>query len=99
MMGAVTPVMFGVATRGRVFRAVRSQWRPGAIAGALSIVTYGLALTAFALGPTAPLAALRETGMVTAMGIAIFALGERVSWQRGVAVGMILAGAATILAT
>jgi hypothetical protein len=37
--------------------------------------------------------------MVTAMGIAIFALGERVSWQRGVAVGMILAGAATILAT
>lgn len=99
MMGAVTPVMFGVATRGRVFRSVRSQWRPGAIAGALSIVTYGLALTAFALGPTAPLAALRETGMVTAMGIAIFALGERVSWQRGVAVGMILAGAATILAT
>ncbi|MDF2493483.1 DMT family transporter [Sphingomonas sp.] len=99
MMGAVTPVMFGVATKGRVFGAVRSQWRPGAIAGALSIVTYGLALIAFSMGPTAPLAALRETGMVTALAIAIFALGERVSWQRGVAVGMIMAGAATILAT
>jgi drug/metabolite transporter (DMT)-like permease len=98
LMGAVTPVMFAVVTRGGIFRAARSQWRPGVIAGALSIVTYGLALSAFALGPTAPLAALRETGMVTALGIAVFGLKEHVGWQRGAAVGLILAGAAAILA-
>lgn len=98
MMGTITPVMFAVSTRGAILRTAREQWRPGAIAGALSIVTYGLALAAFALGPTAPLAALRETGMVTALGIAVFGLKERVGWQRGAAVGLILAGAAAILA-
>jgi drug/metabolite transporter (DMT)-like permease len=98
LMGAVTPPMFAIATRGGIFRSAREQWRPGAIAGALSIVTYGLALAAYSLGPTAPLAALRETGMVTALAIAIFALRERVTWQRGAAVGLILAGAAAILA-
>lgn len=98
MMGTVTPAMFAVVTRGGIFRAARDQWRPGVIAGALSIVTYGLALAAFSFGPTAPLAALRETGMVTALGIAAFGLKERVTWQRSAAVGLILAGAAAILA-
>lgn len=98
LMGAVTPVMFAIATRGAILRSARDQWRPGAIAGALSIVTYGLALGALALGPTAPLAALRETGMVTALGIAVFGLKERVGWQRGLAVGLILGGAVAILA-
>lgn len=98
LMGVATPIMFAVVTRGAVFRSARSQWRPGVIAGALSIVTYGLALSAFALGPTAPLAALRETGMVTALAIAAFGLKERVGWQRGAAVLLILGGAAAILA-
>ena len=49
------------------------------LAGALSILTYGMALTALSLGPTAPLAALRETGMLTALAISVFALGEMVT--------------------
>ncbi len=44
-----------------------------------------------------PLAALRETGMVTPLGIAVFGLKERVGWQRGLAVGLILGGAVMIL--
>lgn len=98
LMGMATPAMFAVVTRGAVFRSARTQWRPGVIAGALSIVTYGLALSAFALGPTAPLAALRETGMMTALAIAVFGLKERVGWQRGAAVLLIVSGAAAILA-
>ncbi len=98
LMGAVVLAMFGAASRGAIFRQVRTGWRPGAIAGALSIVTYGLALCAFALGPTAPLAALRETGMVTALLIGIFALGERVTGRRVLAVLGILSGAALIVA-
>ncbi|TPG16695.1 hypothetical protein EAH79_09760 [Sphingomonas koreensis] len=97
IMGVVVVAMFGVATRGGVFTAAIQQWRPGVIAGALSIVTYGMALWAFSLGPTAPLAALRETGMVTALLISIFALKERASAGRIAGVLGILAGAALIL--
>jgi drug/metabolite transporter (DMT)-like permease len=74
------------------------EWKPGAIAGLLSIVTYGLALFALSLGPTAPLAALRESGMLAALAIAIFVLGERVTPQRAIAVIAILGGVVAIIA-
>lgn len=97
VMGAVVVAMFGIATRGAVFGAAVRQWRPGVIAGALSIVTYGMALWAFSLGPTAPLAALRETGMVTALMISILVLKERATAGRIAGVLGILGGAALIL--
>jgi drug/metabolite transporter (DMT)-like permease len=96
-MGLVIVGLFAILTRGTLFASMREQWRPGAIAGVLSILTYGLALYALSIGPTAPLAALRETGMVTALIIAIVFLKERVTAGRGVAVLGILAGAALIL--
>lgn len=95
--GVAIVTMFSLVSRGRLLAGVRAQWKPGLIAGALSIVTYGLALSAFAMGPTAPLAALRETGMLTALAISILFLRERVTWQRGASVAGILAGAALIL--
>ena len=97
LMGGVVTAMFTLATKGALFAAAVRQWKPGVVAGALSILTYGLALSAFALGPTAPLAALRETGMVTALGIAILYLGEQVTIRRAAAVIGILGGAALIL--
>lgn len=98
VMGAVVVAMFGMLSRGAMFRAARAQWKPGAIAGILSILTYGMALTAFSLGPTAPLAALRETGMVTALLISILVLKERATAGRAIGVLGILGGAALILA-
>lgn len=97
LMGSLTVTMFALLSRGAIFAAARTQWRPGVAAGALSILTYGLALSAFAMGPTAPLAALRETGMVTALVIATFVLGERVTAGRALGVAGILAGAVLIL--
>ena len=97
LMGAATVTMFAIVSKGAIFAAGIRQWRPGVVAGALSIVTYGLALSAFALGPTAPLAALRETGMVTALLIATIFLKERVTIGRAAGVLGILAGAALIL--
>jgi drug/metabolite transporter (DMT)-like permease len=97
-MGPVVIATFAVATRGRVLAAMRAAWRPGAIVGLLSIGTYGAALYAFSLGPTAPLAALRETGVVTAMLIAAFVFGECICLARLLAVGGVLAGAVLILA-
>lgn len=96
-MGLVVVAMFAILTGGTLFASMRQQWRPGAIAGALSILTYGLALYALSIGPTAPLAALRETGMVTALVIAVVFLKERVTAGRVAAVLGILAGAGLIL--
>lgn len=96
-MGVVVVVMFGILSRGTMFAAARAQWRPGVIAGGLSILTYGLALTAFSMGPTAPLAALRETGMVTALVISIVVLKERATTGRVIGVLGILGGAALVL--
>jgi len=98
LMGMATVSMFAIASKGAIFASARRQWRPGVVAGALSILTYGLALSAFAMGPTAPLAALRETGMVTALVIATVFLGERVTAGRIAGVLGILGGAALILA-
>ena len=99
LIGTQSFIMFALLTQGQLFGAMRTQWRPGAIAGGLSIVTYGLALAALALGPTAPLAALRETGMVTALVLAALFLSEPVTLRRVLAVAGILAGAGLILAT
>jgi drug/metabolite transporter (DMT)-like permease len=97
VMGACVVTMFGILSKGAMFAAIRAQWRPGAVAGALSILTYGLALEALAIGPTAPLAALRETGMITALLVSALFLHERVTWLRGASVLGIFAGAVLIL--
>ncbi|NYT41285.1 EamA family transporter [Sphingomonas sp. R-74633] len=97
LMGASTVTMFALLSKGAIFASAAKQWRPGAVAGALSILTYGLALSALAIGPTAPLAALRETGMVTALVIATLFLGEKVTPGRVLGVTGILAGAVLIL--
>ena len=97
LMGMATLTMFAIVSKGRIFASARRQWQPGVVAGGLSILTYGLALSAFAMGPTAPLAALRETGMVTALVLATLFLGERVTASRVLGVMGILAGAVLIL--
>ena len=89
--------MFSLIARGRLIEGMRAQWRPGLIAGTLSIVTYGLALQAYAMGPTAPLSALRETGMITALLISALFLKERVTLPRAASVAGIFAGAVLIL--
>ena len=76
--------------RGSVFLSnARDQWKPGVIAGALSLASYGLALSAYRIGDVPRLAALRETSILFGVLIAWLFLKERVA-------GMRLAGAATI---
>lgn len=76
----------------------RSQWKPGLIAGALSLVTYGLALWAYRLGDVPRLAALRETSILFAVAIAFFFLKERISLGRALGAGLIAAGTGVLLA-
>jgi len=85
--------------RGPVFiAAAREQWRPGLAAGAMSIVTYGLALWAYRLADLPRLAALRETSILFATAIAVFVLKEHMTAARLAGVASIAAGAAALLA-
>lgn len=85
--------------RGPVFiLAARSQWRPGLVAGALSIVTYGLALWAYRLGDVPRLVALRETSILFGVVIAAVFLRERVAGLRAVGAATIAVGAIVLLA-
>jgi drug/metabolite transporter (DMT)-like permease len=97
IMGTLVVFQFALLTRSAVFAGMLTAWRPCMVAGVLSICTYGLALAAFALGPTAPLAALRETGTVTALILGVVVLRERVTRQRAAAGLAVIAGAGMIL--
>jgi len=99
ILGGGLGVMFAIWRGPHFMVAARSQWRAGLFAGAMSIVTYGLALWAFRLGDTPRLAALRETSIVFAALIAIFVLRERVTSARLAGIALIAAGAALLLAT
>lgn len=94
---------FGIGTlfalwRGPRFLAeARSQWKPGLAAGALSIVTYGLALWAYRLGDVPRLAALRETSILFGVGIAVLVLKENVGRARLIGAGLIAVGAAMLI--
>ncbi|MFI4976860.1 MAG: EamA family transporter [Caulobacterales bacterium] len=97
--GGIIGGMFALWRGPRFILSARSEWKPGLIAGALSIVTYGLALWAFRLGDIPRLAALRETSILFAVVIAVAFLKERVTPARLASVGMIGAGAIVLLAS
>jgi drug/metabolite transporter (DMT)-like permease len=98
VMGSLSIAAAPFVTQGQFLDLAKKQWKSGMAAGALSILTFGTALYAFSLGPTAPLAALRETGMVTALLLSIFVLKEPVTLSRICAILAICAGAVLIIA-
>lgn len=72
--------------------AMRSCLRPGAIGGALSTGAYWLVIWALTLGPTAPVAALRETSIVIGALIGVVFLKERMGPRRIIAACVVAAG-------
>lgn len=96
-LGGGIGLLFALWRGPRFVVAARSEWRAGLAAGALSIVTYGLALWAYRLGDTPRLAALRETSILFALAIAVIFLGERLSGSRLIGALTIATGAAVLL--
>ncbi len=97
-MGGGIALLFALWRGPRFILSARSEWKAGLAAGALSIVTYGLALWAYRLGDTPRLAALRETSIVFALAIGIVFLRERMTAGRIVGALVIGLGAALLLA-
>jgi drug/metabolite transporter (DMT)-like permease len=82
-----------IIRRGRgVFAAARAEWRSGLVAGALSVVSYGLALAAFRIAPVTELAALRETSVIFAALIGWIAMGEPMGRRRIAAAAVMAVG-------
>jgi drug/metabolite transporter (DMT)-like permease len=97
ILGLGIAMVFALWRGPKFIVAAKSQWRAGLIAGALSIVTYGLALWALRLGDTPRLSALRETSILFAVLIAVVFLKERMTRGRIAGVGAIAAGAVVLL--
>ncbi len=97
LMGIVSMLILPLFVNGSFVEATRIQWKSALLAGFLSVITFGTALYALSMGPTAPLAALRETGMVTALLISIFILKEPVTAGKIAAILTICAGALVLL--
>jgi drug/metabolite transporter (DMT)-like permease len=96
-LGGGIGVLFA-AWRGSAFLvSARAEWRAGLMAGALSIVTYGLALASYRIGGTPRLAGLREISILFGVGIAVVFLKERITRARAFGVMAIAAGAVTLL--
>jgi drug/metabolite transporter (DMT)-like permease len=66
-------------------------WRGGLAAGGMSLGSYWIASWGFTRAPIAPVSALRETGVLFAMLIAVFVLGERAGARRWGAAALVTA--------
>ena len=98
-LGAGIGALFALWRGPTFIVAARSEWKAGLAAGALSIVTYGLALWAYRLGDVPRLSALRETSILFALLIAIVFLREPVTPAKAAGAVMIALGAALLVAT
>ncbi|HVY19184.1 MAG TPA: DMT family transporter [Bauldia sp.] len=79
-----------IISRPGYFRAyATANLHLGLIGGAGTLVSYGLALWAMTQAPVAIVAALRETAIVFATGIAVFVLHEKVTPARLAAIALI----------
>ncbi|WP_341712437.1 DMT family transporter [Erythrobacter sp.] len=99
VLGAVIGAAFG-AWRGRTFvDYAKRNWRSCVVAGALGVVSYGLALTAYSVGDLPRLASLRESSILFALVIAIIFLGEKADRLKLAGGALIFGGVVTLLLT
>ena len=98
LLGFGIGALFALWRGPRFVVEARSQWRLGLAAGALSIVTYGLALWAYRLGDVPRLAALRESSILFGVALAWLVLKEPIGRARLIGAGAIAAGSAVLIA-
>ncbi|OQM77106.1 EamA family transporter [Manganibacter manganicus] len=83
----------GFAYRGRrLMTTLAKEWQVGFVTGFLSAAAYGIVMWAMTKAPIATVASLRETSILFAMAISVFALGEKMTGWRGAAALSIVVG-------
>ncbi|CAM5468776.1 drug/metabolite transporter (DMT)-like permease [Aquamicrobium terrae] len=82
-----------LAVRGTsCLRPMARDWKSGLVTGVLSGGAYWIVMWAMTKAPIASVASLRETSILFAMMISVFALGEKMTGWRGAAALSIVAG-------
>ena len=90
---AMLVLLYAVARRGpAILSAMAPQWKTGLSAGALTIISYSIAIWAMTLAPIAIVAALRETSVLFGALIAVVFLKEPMRASRIIAALMIVTG-------
>lgn len=82
--------------RAKALAFLRTQWKPGVAGGAMTLLAYALVVWALSRGAMAPVAALRETGVIFAAIIGTLFLGEPFG-RRRVAASVIIATGIALL--
>ena len=82
--------------RGQVFVSARKSWKPGVLAGVISLLAYWIVIWAMTQAPMALVSAVRETSMVFAVLFGVFFLRERLNLARLASTGMTLIGTVMI---
>ena len=72
---------------------VRANWRSTLAGGAMSLTAYGMVIWALTLAALAPVAALRETGVIFAAALSSLVLKERFGGRRIASACLVAAGA------
>ena len=97
VLTAIPPLVWALLLRRReFFEQARKRLVLGAMGGASTLASYGIALWAMTHVPIALVAALRETSILFATAIAALVLRERIGLTRYIAIGLIALGALTI---
>ncbi|OUD10040.1 EamA family transporter [Marivivens niveibacter] len=78
--------------------AIATAWKPGLVAGAMSLGSYWIAIWAFTVAPIALVAALRESSILFAVLIAAVILRENVTLWRWISAAAIAVGVITMKA-
>jgi len=78
---------------GQVMTEVRRSWKPGLLAGMVSLLAYWIVLWAMTLAPLAMVSAVRETSMVFAVLFGVLFLKEKLNMIRLVSIIATIIGA------
>ena len=86
-------------SRGRaVFSYLKNQWRPGLMAGMMSVISYGIVLWATQKAPVSSVSALRETSVVFAALFGAYVLKEPMKRVRLASAVLVVLGCVLIKA-
>ena len=77
---------------GQVLTEVRRSWKPGVLAGIVSLLAYWIVLWAMTLAPLAMVSAVRETSMVFAVLFGVIFLKEKLNTARLISISITLFG-------
>jgi drug/metabolite transporter (DMT)-like permease len=89
----ICSMAIGFYYRGRgLLATMEKEWKVGVLTGLLSAASYWIAMWAMTKAPIASIAALRETSILFAMLISVFALREKMTAWRIAAALCIVAG-------